>query len=116
MVSNSLKNRHLMWRAGFGPAAEQLQQLNTIDRVQLWQALQKKSLRKPEYIDVADDYLKGLVQGVKEEIHLRDLKDIDGAQKKIIQQKQRESIKNLNLNWLNQMVDSEAQNISIFCK
>ncbi|GAC1416845.1 MAG: DUF1800 domain-containing protein [Flavisolibacter sp.] len=109
MVSNSLKNRHLMWRAGFGPAAEQLQQLNTIDRVQLWQALQKKSLRKPEYIDVADDYLKGLVQGVKEEIHLRDLKDIDGAQKKIIQQKQRESIKNLNLNWLNQMVDSEAQ-------
>ncbi|MFN2440573.1 MAG: DUF1800 domain-containing protein, partial [Chitinophagaceae bacterium] len=60
MVSNQLKNQHLMWRAGFGPAAEQLEQLKNISPRQLYQALRNASEKKPAYMDVADNYLKGL--------------------------------------------------------
>ena len=45
-----------MWRAGFGPAVEQLADLPEISPKQLYKALQKASSKKPEYIDVADDF------------------------------------------------------------
>src|SRR5688500_9940575 len=64
MSSTQLKNHHLMWRAGFGPAADQLAQLQTISHFQLYKALQKASSKKPEFFDVADNYLKGLVMGI----------------------------------------------------
>ncbi len=60
MLSQQLKNQHLMWRAGFGPAADQLEQLKNITPRQLYQALQNESGKKPAYMDVADNYLKGL--------------------------------------------------------
>ena len=66
MISNQIKNQHLMWRAGFGPAANQLKQLDSINPLELFKTLQKASSKKPEYIDVADDYLKGLVMGTEE--------------------------------------------------
>ncbi len=38
MLSNQIKNQHLMWRAGFGPAADQLNQLKDITPTQLYKA------------------------------------------------------------------------------
>ena len=64
--ANQLKNQHLMWRAGFGPAVEQLADLPQVSSKQLYKALQKASSKKPEYIDVADDFLKGLFAGIDE--------------------------------------------------
>jgi hypothetical protein len=55
MLSNQTKNQHLMWRAGFGPAADQQEQLKKITPKELFKALQKASSSKPGYIDVADD-------------------------------------------------------------
>ena len=66
MISNQIKNQHLMRRAGFGPAADQIGQLERTDPKQLFKALQQASSKKPEYIDIADDYLKGLVMGAEE--------------------------------------------------
>ena len=66
MLSTQRKNQHLMWRAGFGPAAEQIEQLKEISPQQLFKALQKASAKQPAYIDVADNYLKGLVMGVED--------------------------------------------------
>ena len=97
-----------MWRAGFGPAAEQLDQLKTISPLQLFKALQKASSKKPEYFDVADNYLKGLVLGI-DEVTNQSKKELDRDDRKNIRQKQRDSIKSLNLVWLNEMVDSSAQ-------
>src|SRR5256885_2621730 len=108
MASNQLKNQHLMWRAGFGPAADQLEQFEKISPKELYKALVKASSKSPEYIDVADSYLKGLMMGINEAVSLQK-KDLDKDEKKMIQQKQRESIKNLNLFWLDQMVQSNAQ-------
>jgi uncharacterized protein (DUF1800 family) len=107
MLSNQIKNQHLMWRAGFGPAADQLTQLKKISPNQLYKALQKASSNKPEYLDATDDYLKGLMKGFQDE-NLRK-KDLDPQEKRNVQQQTREAIKNLNLLWLNNMVDSDQQ-------
>jgi uncharacterized protein (DUF1800 family) len=107
MVSNQLKNQHLMWRAGFGPAADQLEQFKKITPLQLYKALQKASDKKPEYLDATDDYLKGLVHGFQQEGMRK--KDLDKDERRNIQQQTRQAIKNLNLLWLENMVDSDQQ-------
>ena len=105
MASNLLKNQHLMWRAGFGPAASQLFQLNTLAPSELFGALKKASSKKPGYIDVADDYLKGLFMGADEIVR----QQRNDADKKRIRQQNREDLKSLNLYWLDEMVNSDAQ-------
>ena len=107
MLSNQLKNQHLMWRAGFGPAADQMQELPKITPLQLYKALQKASDKKPEYLDATDDYLKGLVQGIQDEGMRK--KELDAQERKNIQQQQQQAIKNLNLLWLENMIDSDQQ-------
>lgn len=107
MISNQLRNQHLMWRAGFGPAATQLEQLKTISSSQLYKALQQASSKKPTYIDVTDDYLKGLVKGIQEEGMRRKL--MDKEERKNIAQQTRYAIKSLNLFWLDEMVNSKEQ-------
>ena len=101
------KNHHLMWRAAFGPAAEQLNDLDKISPSLLFKALQKESTKKPEYINVADNYLQGLMMGIKEEGRKRN--EMSKEEKKDLQKRSRESIKNLNLYWINEMVNSNAQ-------
>ena len=108
MLSTQRKNQHLMWRAGFGPAAEQLEQLKEISPQQLFKALQKASSKKPGYIDVADTYLKGLMMGI-DDAGKQSKKDLEKEDKKTIRKKQRDSIKNLNLTWLDEMVIGDAQ-------
>ncbi len=98
-----------MWRAGFGPAAEQLNQLQHITPQQLFDALKKASASAPHFIDVADAYLKGLVMGVDEEGKRQAKKNLSDEDRKKLRYKQREGIKNLNLYWLQQMIDSDAQ-------
>ncbi len=109
MASTQLKNQHLMWRAGFGPAADQLEQLKTLSPSQLFKALQKASSKKPGYIDVADDYLKGLFMGAGEIGRQQKKKELDAGDKKKIREQNRDDIKSLNLSWLNEMVQSDAQ-------
>lgn len=98
-----------MWRAGFGPATDQLEQLKKISPQQLFQALQKASSKKPEYIDVADDYLKGLFMGAGEIGRQQKRKELDADDRKKIREQNRDDIKSLNLSWLNEMVQSNAQ-------
>lgn len=107
-VSNQLKNQHLMWRAGFGPAVEQLSDLSNYTPKQFYKALVKASDKKPEYIDVADDYLKGLFMGA-EEIGRQQKKELPEADKKMAQQKSREGVRNLNMYWMHEMVNTSAQ-------
>jgi len=75
-LTNQLKNQHLLWRAGFGPAVEQLGELSKFTPQQFYKALVKASSKKPDYIDVADDYLKGLVMGI-EELGRQQKKELD---------------------------------------
>lgn len=45
-LNNQLKNQHLMWRAGFGPAVEQLGDLSKYTPRQFYKALVKASEKK----------------------------------------------------------------------
>src|SRR6476661_4936374 len=107
MISNQLKNQHLMWRAGFGPAADQLVSLASVTPKELFKAIRKASAKKPEYLDATDDYLKGLLAGLQVE-GLRK-KELDKDERKNVAQQTRQAIKSLNLLWLEQMVESDAQ-------
>ena len=107
-LSNQLKNQHLMWRAGFGPAVEQLPDLSAYTPKQFYKALVKASDKKPDYIDVADDYLKGLFMGI-EEVGRQQKKELPPEEKKKAQQKNREGVRNLNMYWLHEMVNTASQ-------
>src|SRR6188768_3459112 len=102
------KNLHLMWRAGFGPAVEQLGDLNKYSPKQFYKALQKASEKRPEYIDVADDYLKGLMMGI-EEVGRQQKKEMDEDQRTQVQHKNRQGVRNLNMFWMHEMVNTGAQ-------
>src|SRR6478609_8678503 len=99
MIPNQVKYQHLMWRAGFGPSAAQLNEISSISPKKLYEALKKASKNKPEFINAADDYLKGLMMGLTEAKDIQKKKDLDPEERKLFQQKQRESIKSLNLAW-----------------
>lgn len=108
IVTPQLKNQHLLWRAGFGPMAEEYQQLATATNKSYVISLFKASAKGPEMIDVADNALKGLVMGVKE-VNNAQKRDLDEGQRRKLRQQSREDIKSLNITWLNQMVNSEQQ-------
>lgn len=108
-VKDQLNNQHLMWRAGFGPSVEQLPNLAQQSPRQLFSALQKSSSKKSEYIDVADDFLKGLFAGIEELGRQERRKEMTEDERKKVQQKQREGVRSLNLNWLNLFVNTDAQ-------
>jgi uncharacterized protein (DUF1800 family) len=107
-IVNQSKNLHLLWRAGFGPAVEQLGDLEKYSPKQFYKALAKASEKRPEYIDVADDYLKGLMMGI-EEVGRQQRKEMDEDQRKMVQQKNRQGVRNLNMFWMHEMVDTGAQ-------
>jgi len=107
-VANQLKNQHLLWRAGFGPAVEQLEDLAIYSPKDFYQALVKASSKKPDYIDVANNYLDGLMMGV-DQVGRVQRKQLTPEEKKKVRQKNREGVRNLNIYWLNEMVNSRAQ-------
>ncbi len=107
-LTNQMKNQHLMWRAGFGPAVEQLGDLSEYSPKQFYKALVKASDKKPEFIDVADDYLKGLLMGI-EEAGRQQKKEMDKDERKKIQQKNREGVRNLNMYCMHEMVNNASQ-------
>jgi uncharacterized protein (DUF1800 family) len=112
-VTNRLKNQHLLWRAAFGPMAENAAALDTIKPADLWQLLLETSASKPEKLEVADNLIAGLSNGVKDLVALDKAGKMDEETKKERQQKKRQQskddIRNLNILWLDEMINSEAQ-------
>ncbi|HEY0679972.1 MAG TPA: DUF1800 domain-containing protein [Chitinophagaceae bacterium] len=117
VVTNQLKNQHLLWRAGFGPMAEELNQLTNASQKSYYQALAKASRKTPTYLDVADNYLKGLVMGIDEVGKQQQRRELNEEERRKVRQQMRDDIRSLNLEWMNQMVHSDAQlreKISLF--
>lgn len=104
---SQLKNQHLLWRAGFGPMAEEGAALASASPAAYLNALFKASEKKPVELDVADNSIKGLMMGV-EEVG-KQQRQLSEEQRKKLRQQSRDDIKSLNLAWLNEMVNSEQQ-------
>ncbi|HMU24939.1 MAG TPA: DUF1800 domain-containing protein, partial [Ferruginibacter sp.] len=109
MASNRIKNQHLLWRAGFGPMAENAASLDEFPTQKLWELLIETSVKKPAKIEVARSLSDGLVKGVGEVIRLEKKSPENKAMKKKRRMENKEGIASLNLMWLDTMINSEAQ-------
>ncbi len=107
-LSNQVKNQHLLWRAGFGPAVEQLGDLSKYTPKQFYKSLEKASEKPPTYINVADTYLQDLYANM-DDGKRKQVKDLTADERKMIQQKNRDGVRNLNIYWFHEMVNSSAQ-------
>ena len=107
-VSNRLKNQHLLWRSAFGPMAENAADLDNISQKKLWELLLKTSVKRPDKLEVAQNLVDGLMKGIKDVVDLQK-KELAAEQKKKMQQQSREDLKTLNIRWLEEMINSEAQ-------
>lgn len=97
-------NIHLLWRAGFGPSASQLQQLHTVAHQKLFHVLLLASEKIPEDYQVIDEALVSLATDRQT---LRKMTTSDD--RKMLRVKNRDSVKKLNLTWLADMVTSDSQ-------
>ena len=104
--TNQLKNQHLLWRAAYGPMAENVNQLQEVSQKDLYQILVKTSAKKPEQFNVASNLLDGLVKGVQD---IGMMQKLSQDEKKMLRKQSVDDLKNLNLTWLGQMINSEAQ-------
>ena len=105
-LTNQLKNQHLLWRAAFGPMAENVNELDRVSQKDLYNVLLKTSSKKPDEINVASNAFDGLIKGVQD---LGRMQQLTKDQKKQLQKQSVDDIKNLNLTWLSEMINSEAQ-------
>jgi uncharacterized protein (DUF1800 family) len=107
-ASNRLKNQHLLWRAGFGPMAENAAELDAISQKDLWKVLLKTSAKKPEKIDVAQNLVDGVFKGVQDVAQMQK-QELTNDQKKMIREQSKDDLKNLNIKWLDELINNEAQ-------
>jgi uncharacterized protein (DUF1800 family) len=105
-ISNQLKNQHLLWRAAFGPMAENVNELADVSQKKLYKILGKTSSKRPDDLNVATNAFDGLMKGVQD---LGQMQKLTQEQKKQLRKQSVDDIKSLNLAWLNEMINSEAQ-------
>jgi uncharacterized protein (DUF1800 family) len=106
--TNQLKNQHLLWRAGFGPMAEDLDALATARQKAFLNALWKGSAGDPSPVGITDDALKNQMMGMGE-VGPMQRKEMSADEKKEMRRQSEQDIRALNLAWLNEMVNSDAQ-------
>ncbi len=111
VASNQLKNQHLLWRAGFGPMAENAGQLAGLSQKKLWELLLSTSQKQPKKIEVAKNPVDGLFKGMKDLGEIDKIKNTDRSteMKKLARAESREQLRDLNIRWLDEMISSEAQ-------
>ncbi len=107
-ASNRLKNQHLLWRAAFGPMAENAESLDTISQKKLWELLVKTSEKMPEKMNVSQNLIDTYFAGAKEMDGMK-RSELTREQRKEIQDMSREGLKKLNIAWLDKMVNSQSQ-------
>jgi uncharacterized protein (DUF1800 family) len=105
-ASNQSKNQHLLWRAAFGPMAENVNELSQVSQKELYGLLVKTSSKKPDPFSLATNIFDGLVKGVQD---LGAMQKLSQDQRKMLRKQSVDDLKSLNLAWLSQMINSEAQ-------
>lgn len=88
--------------------AEDLTALTSRTQESFTEALWKAAERPVAYLDVADNTLKGLVMGAGDTSSMQ-RKELSPEEKTQFRKQSQQDIKSLNLAWLNEMVNSDAQ-------
>ena len=105
-VITQVKNQHLLWRAGFGPSVYDLSQTNNASTDAYYKALVNASAKGPAMLKIADSVFDGLVKGVQDVVRMQELSK---EEKQELKKKSRQEIRSLNLEWLDEMVNSGQQ-------
>jgi uncharacterized protein (DUF1800 family) len=105
-LSNQLKNQHLLWRAAFGPMIENVNQLPDISQKEMYQTLIKTSSTKPALLNVTSNSIDVMYKDVMD---LGAIGKLTPEQKKQFRKQSVDDLKNLNLTWMSEMINSEAQ-------
>jgi len=108
-LTKQQKNQHLICRAGFGPSLGDLQPNSLLSSTDTYQSIIKASQKKPEYINVAQNLVNGFMMGIQDVKKQQEAQNQSEVKKKEFAKKSRDLIKSLNLQWLNEMVRSQAQ-------
>lgn len=107
--SDRLKNQHLLWRAGFGPMAEEVADLDQLSTKKLWKKLVETSAGVPQKIDIAanpyevKDMMSADAGMMKTDATMNENK------KRALLKQGRDDLKDMNIAWLNLMINSKAQ-------
>jgi uncharacterized protein (DUF1800 family) len=107
-ITNRIKNQHLLWRAAFGPMAENIAELDTITPKQLWAKLLSTSQDVPTAMAIAKDPKKDKAFMNDDGTTIQYGK-MDAITRKLLAQQYREDLKDMNIAWLNNMINSKAQ-------
>lgn len=108
VISNRLKNQHLLWRAAFGPMAEQSALLDDISQKNFWELLMKTSSGKVVMIETAQTPASELYKGMNDFSDMQKAIN-DPVLRKKLREQSRDDLKRLNIRWLDEMINSEAQ-------
>ncbi|MDP4128734.1 MAG: DUF1800 domain-containing protein [Bacteroidota bacterium] len=108
MGSDQVKNQHLLWRAGFGPAAHQFTQVRQQSPKKLFCAVLEASQKDPVLFDLADPGLRSMVMAAGESQFPR-RRNLSPGERKNIRTQSVQDIRALNVRWLGEMTDSDAQ-------
>ncbi len=108
MASLQQKNTHLLWRAGFGPGAAQLATLDTLPVADLFSQQLTASLQPAISFFTPDPALQQLLATIGEG-GMMQRRELSADQKKTLRIQSAQGLKQLNIAWVNQMVNSPAQ-------
>lgn len=107
-ITNRLKNQHLLWRAGFGPMAENIADLDTTSPKKLWATLVNTSAEAPVKIEIAKNPFTDSAY-TNADGTVMNPANLDKDQKKLLIRQYKEELKDMNIAWLNLMINSKAQ-------
>ncbi len=109
-LSNRLKNQHLLWRAAFGPMAEELADLNVMTPKKLWKKLIETSVEIPQKIDIAANPFE-VKDTMTTDAGMMNAGTamMDADKKRALLKQGRDDLKDMNIGWLNLMINSKAQ-------
>ena len=107
-LSNRLKNQHLLWRAAFGPMAEGVADLNDMSTKKLWKKLVDSSAEAPEKLDVAANPFEDRTM-MNANGTMMEYSKLDPDKKRELAKQSRDDLKDMNIAWLNLMINSKAQ-------
>ena len=108
MNLNQQRNKHLWWRAGFGPPADQVKELSKKKPEALFHSILKASEKKPVLFDLVDESLKNLVME-NQQMSSGKMQGLKPEEKQMIRKQSVQDISKLNLRWLQEMTESPAQ-------
>jgi uncharacterized protein (DUF1800 family) len=107
-LNNRIKNQHLLWRAAFGPMAENIAGLDSITTKELWNTLKTTSKEVPTKINIARNPLTDKAYMNEDGTSMKVI-EMDALTKKLLAQQYKDDLKDMNIAWLNQMINSKAQ-------